>query len=397
MTYVCILGRQPALGLAELESRFGAAAIKPIQPGIVLLETKQLIALDFFGGLVKVVSLKDTFHGTDWKKIASHIESSINSYYFTPEQTGKITLGVSTYGIQATPQQINATALSLKKKIKTTGRSVRVVPNKEKSLNTAQVIHNKLARGRNSNGIELVFIKDGYKTIIATTFWVQDIDAYRQRDQERPMRDARVGMLPPKLAQIITNLAVAQKTTSLNYDEIEKSPTVLDPFCGTGVILQEATIQNYRTYGTDLDKRMVEYSQKNLEWFGAQKSVTINQADATSYTWQNFDTIACETYLGRPFSSPPDQETLQKVVHDVNIIHKKFLQNVARQTKPGFRMCIAVPAWYIKGNFKHLPVLDHLEELGYNRISFVHAKTEDLIYHRVNQVVARELVVLTRK
>ena len=84
-------------------------------------------------------------------------------------------------------------------------------------------------------------------------------------------------------------------------------------------------------------------------------------------------------------------------MQDVNHIHKKFLQNVASQTQPGFRMCIAVPAWSVRGEFKHLKTLDILDELGYNRIEFVHARSEDLIYHREGQVVARELVVLTRK
>ena len=106
---------------------------------------------------------------------------------------------------------------------------------------------------------------------------------------------------------------------------------------------------------------------------------------------------ACETYLGRPLTSLPDPETLNRIIQDVNTIHKKFLQNVVRQTEKGFRMCIAVPAWKTKNGFKHLPTLDHLEELGYNRVSFVHVKTSDLIYHREDQTVARELVVIVRK
>lgn len=388
-TYVCILGRQPAIGLAELESRFGADALKPIQPDISLLETESKPNFDHFGGSLKVAKLLTKLDYAEWHKLSNYLQKTLPQHLeYLPES--KITLGLSVYGIKTWPKQINATALSLKKIIKKSGRPARIVPNPEAALNTAQVLHNKLT---DATGLEFLLIKDGQSTILAQTVWVQDIEAYRRRDQERPMRDARVGMLPPKLAQIIINLAVGDSQT-------EKSPTILDPFCGTGVVLQEAILQNYNVYGTDLDERMVEYSQKNLEWLGTPlKSVksTVEQADATSHKWNEFSSIACETYLGRPFSSAPDQQTLQKVVHDANIIHKKFLQNVARQTKPGFRMCIAVPAWHIKGKFKHLPVLDHLEELGYNRMSFVHANTEDLIYHRANQIVGRELVVLTRK
>jgi len=63
----------------------------------------------------------------------------------------------------------------------------------------------------------------------------------------------------------------------------------------------------------------------------------------------------------------------------------------------GFRLCLAVPAWQTGRNFKHLPLLDQLTDMGYNRVSFVHAGGNDLIYHREGQIVGRELVTLIRK
>jgi hypothetical protein len=60
-------------------------------------------------------------------------------------------------------------------------------------------------------------------------------------------------------------------------------------------------------------------------------------------------------------------------------------------------MCIAVPAWKKKDGFVHLPTLEKLTELGYTRLSFESADEQDLIYHRPDQTVARELVVLIRK
>ena len=161
----------------------------------------------------------------------------------------------------------------------------------------------------------------------------------------------------------------------------------------------------FDVYGTDLEPRMVEYSQVNLEWLHNTHGTAANYyrleiGDATDFQWHNpsaIHFIACETYLGRPFSGPPTPPVLKKVMQDVDIIHRKFLQNVARQTKSGFRMCIAVPAWRTKNGFQHLKMLDSLEELGYTRTSFAHVSNEDLLYHRADQIVARELVVLTRK
>lgn len=388
MPYICILGRQPALGLAELESCFGSEAIQSVQPGIALLNVDAEPDFNRLGGIQKAARLLTNIEHTDIDKASRFIQKSAPDHLqHLPK--GKINIGMSVYGLSTTPQQVNAAALSLKKVVRQQGRSARVVPNNELVLGTPQIIHNKLT---GPNGWELNLIRYGQSTLLAQTIWVQDIDAYRRRDQERPARDARVGMLPPKLAQIILNLASTQKVSSF-----------LDPFCGTGVLLQEGLLQDYDVHGTDIEPRMIDYSKQNLEWLVNthnldNKNYSLRVADATSASWNiSYDTVACETYLGRALSSPPDSQTLTKIISDVDLIHKKFFKNLTRQTDFGLRICIAVPAWRTKGGFKHLPILDHLEELGYNRLSFVHAADHDLIYHREGQIVARELVVLTRK
>ena len=177
--------------------------------------------------------------------------------------------------------------------------------------------------------------------------------------------------------------------------------TILDPFCGTGVVLQEALLMGYGAYGTDLEPRMIEYSQINLEWLTENMTLptySLDIKDATSARWEKpFDYIAGETYLGRPFSDSPKPNVLTEVMSDVDTIHRKFLKNLSLQVKSGTRICIAVPAWKTYTGFRHLPVLDQLTDMGYTRVSFVHSGSNELIYHRPEQIVARELVVLIRK
>jgi tRNA G10 N-methylase Trm11 len=385
---VALLGRQPALGMAELESIFGTDAVQAL-PGAALVDcTPADFPMHRLGGTIKAAKLLTTLPYTDWPSVERYLAEQLPAHVgYIPE--GKIRLGLSTYGFRLNPKQQNAAGLALKKVIKNTGRSVRVVPNTANELNAAQVTHNQLT---GPTGLELVLIRDGDRTVLAQTFAVQDIDAYAARDQARPKRDARVGMLPPKLAQIIVNLALPRP-----------GGTVLDPFCGTGVVLQEAFLMGNSIYGTDLDARMIDYTNQNLTWLEDQTKKHIQGAtevaDATAHTWQEmpFQAIACETYLGRPFSALPGPDVLAEVVQDVDTIHKKFLKNVARQAQPGFRLCIAVPAWKTKSGFKHLPTLENLAELGYTRVSFARVRHDDLVYHRENQIVARELVVLTRK
>jgi tRNA G10 N-methylase Trm11 len=388
---LAILGRQPALGIAELESLYGAVIPIGNQAAALEVPTEEINFLRL-GGSVKLCKLLTVLDTTNWGEIERYLIKN------TPEHAaqlpeGKLTIGLSLYGFQETNQRIQATGLSIKKAIKKSGRPIRLVPNQEPALNTAQVQHNKLTA---ELGWELVLVADDDKTYLAQTTASQDIDSYTLRDRSRPKRDSRVGMLPPKLAQIIINLATG------NTEPVSK--TILDPFCGTGVLLQESLLMGFNAYGTDLEPRMIDYSGENLDWLDTQfelgdVEMRLEGGDATNHQWQPApDIIACESYLGRPYTALPPPEQLRQNIGDCNAIITKFLKNLRSQIKPGTRLCIAVPAWQVrKDQFRHLPLVDSLEEIGYNQVRFECVEREQLLYYRDDQIVARELVVITRK
>lgn len=410
MQSLLILGRQPELGLAELESLYGADKVRPAGDKVAVVDVDPcLLAFDRLGGSVKFCKILTTLGTTKWSEIEKFLtQVSPGQSQQMPE--GKMRLGLSVIGLDIGLKQLEASGLTLKKVIKKTGRNVRLVPNKSPELNTAQILHNQLT---GPTGWDLIFIRDEQKTIIAQTVKVQDIEAYTKRDRERPMRDAKVGMLPPKLAQIIINLAAGRlpEDKLQNICDIpEGQPvprrildkTVLDPFCGTGVILQEALLDGYDAYGTDLEQRMIDYSERNIEWLNAAYELgakpRLEAGDATNHQWSQPDLIASETYLGRPFTSMPSPEILEQTVSDCNLIIKKFLRNIHDQLEPGTRLCLAVPAWQTtSGQFKKLPLIDQISDLGYNRVSFEHAGDDRLTYYRPDQIVARQLIVITRK
>jgi hypothetical protein len=147
---------------------------------------------------------------------------------------------------------------------------------------------------------------------------------------------------------------------------------------------------------------MIDYSTYNLHWLETKHNTKYNyklhELDATDATWlDKFDLVACETYLGRAYSTPPNRDNLVENIANVDIIIKKFLKNVRRQCPSNTRFCLGLPAWFVGGQTKHLPTLDRIEDLGYNRVAFKYAKNSDLIYHRPDQIVGRELVTLIRK
>ena len=388
---LAILGRQPAISIAELESLVGANNITPIANNLALINQTNLpFNPNHVGSVIKFANI---IPQTATRSLPALEKSSIKfiiSLY--PAQTaGKIKLGFSDYSGTLSRQELLRLGLSVKKTLKKNDYSARVVPNTSPTLGSAQIIHNSLTK---QNGAELVIFKQNGSLQLAHTIHEQNIEAYAARDQARPKRDARVGMLPPKLAQTIINLA------SGPYQE---NQTLLDTFCGTGVILQEALLMGYNVYGTDIEPKMIQYSKDNLDWLknkipNIDGTVTLKQGDATSYNWKPTpDIIASESYLGRPLTQALSPTDMQSLVNSVNTLHKKIFAHIATQVTSGTRICLAVPAWHVGGRFMTLPVLDQLHNLGYNKLEFKHTKPQDLIYARADQIVGRQLVVLQKK
>ena len=393
MHSIFILGRQPAIGRAELESLFGAEHIQPLGDTAVISDIDPSV-VDFarIGSSIKLAEQLSVITKPSMSSLHTQLDRVVMERAKAIAE-GKIQLGISAYGIKTSPKQLIAIGLNLKKSLRKAGFSVRLTPNQETELSSAQVLHNHLVGDR---GMELILIRHGADIIVGRTVAVQDITAYAKRDQGRPKRDAFVGMLPPKLAQTIINLGVGDAAPAT-------SCVVLDPFCGTGVVLQEALLMGYGAYGTDLETRMIDYSTKNLAWlrekYGVETPEALEVGDATSHTWSHpVSVVACETYLGHPLANWPRPDKLQQIVGTCNVIIEKFMRNIADQIPPGTRLCLAVPAWKApSGKISHLPLLDHLEKMGYNRVSFRHSSEQELVYYRPDQIVARELLVITRK
>jgi tRNA G10 N-methylase Trm11 len=160
----------------------------------------------------------------------------------------------------------------------------------------------------------------------------------------------------------------------------------------------------YQIYGSDISDQMISYSAENIAWLSknypvSSENIRLEPGDATNKRWEKpFDAIASEVYLGRAYSSYPPPEKLHQNISDTNTILEKFLINLSGQLPKGFRFCLAVPAWIDPtAKLIRLPLLDHLDKLGYNRLSFEHTKDEDLIYYRPTQFVGRELLVIIKR
>lgn len=366
-----VLGRQPELSLAELEALFGSDSVELI--GHDTARLKDTADIGRLGGAIKIGQIVHSTRRKSFSDLAQELAGLVE-----PQKT-KYNFGISWHG--GSTSETRKLALEVKKLLKKNGHKLRAVLNTDSStLSTAQVWHNRLDKEPNT---ELILSTKSSQITVAKTIGIQNVEAYAARDHGRSARDARVGMLPPKLAQIMVNLAGL------------KQGRILDPFCGTGVVLQEAARIGYPIYGTDISSRMVEYSRQNLLEQGLEAA--LETADARNHTWQPpVDGVVSETYLGPPLSAAPSLDRIRDLAEESGQLMAEFLKNIAPQLKSGAPLVLAVPAWFSGKNISHSTVVDQIERLGYTRRSFKTVKNQELIYRRPGQVVGRELLVLTR-
>ncbi len=246
MPHFLSFGTHPRLSLAEFRAikpdlappmAVGACAIvdDPDWDGARLME--------ILGGTVKLGNIvgKIETERLEGKKITEILMDSQASVEPTqrrptPDATN-IDFGLTIVGGSGSAERTKRIAMEVKRELKTRGISSRWVTSDEsKELSPAAVAKLKLT----SKGADIVVIIGGNVGHIGKTTHVQDADAWSERDYGRPARDDRAGMLPPKLARMMVNLA-----------RINDGATILDPFCGNGTILMEAAHRIQR----DVDHR----------------------------------------------------------------------------------------------------------------------------------------------
>jgi len=368
------MGRQPELGLVELESILGADGVSQLGRQAALMKTKP--NLDILGGVQKIGRI--IYQGPT----ADLIE--ILDIKLLPVYEKKTPIAVSYYGLHATTRFVLSSGLELKNRLRHEGRSIRLItPTKGTDVTVAQLKHNRVLE----DGFELMVVINKQEMIVALTEQIQNIDWYSRRDYERPARSAKVGMLPPKLAQILVN------TT--------KAALVVDPFCGTGVIPQEAVLSGRQALGSDTSPEMIAASTQNLAWLDEQRPDVAGKwhiespTDARELVLPAGCAVVSEGYLGPNMIHEPTGPQLSSIKSELRELYLGSLSAWARQLAPGAEVSLCVPAWRQGKTWSYLDIVDSLPGLGYTMKVFKHAH-EPLLYARDDQIVGRQLLLLRK-
>lgn len=128
--------------------------------------------------------------------------------------------------------------------------------------------------------------------------------------------------MPSKLARSMVNLARAKRNDLL-----------VDPFCGTGSTLIEATYIGCRTVGLDAQLKMIKGCIKNLEHFNISPEGVIH-SDARKPPLAKVDCVVTDPPYGRCCSTM--KSTTKRIVEETLDVFNSLLDK-------GNKICIASP------------------------------------------------------
>lgn len=403
--YFFILGQNKNLSIAELLNKPDFKGLDltlddmETTDRVLILRTKIEIdpaeLMRSLGGTIKIGEITDKF-----KEVAEINVSNIIP--LIKNMGGKVRFGFSLENI-GNKKFIKNLAISIKKHFRAEKINSRWVEAKEAALSSVAVEKNDMIK----KGAEIYLIKGSQGVYLGRTLAVQDFESYSKRDYGRPRRDVLSGMAPPKLAQIMINLA-----------GMEKEDTFLDPFCGSGTFLQEALLMGYKNIvGSDISKKAAEDSKNNLEWL--KQNYQLPTAD---YQLINVDVreisrkikaesvggIATEPYLGPTMRAENRKAKIESQIRELSDLYISAFKEFKKVLKKGGKIVIIFPAINDRGRLRYLNILEEIIKTGFEISDFVPDKVKNMIqktsrgsllYARPtpNQRVAREIFIFKKK
>jgi len=374
MQYFFVLGKNPTLSIAEIFSLFGRDKIKfkiiglSVDVLLIKTETEKELEINYLmkqlGGLIKL----GVSEAKEYAKI-SELNANELINFFLGKVEGKTLFGISLYKLDSKinlfeiNQEIRKLGLEIKKKLKEKGRPSRfVVERRTLALSSVGVGKNKLLE----RGAEIVVLVDKDKIYLGQTLAVQEFEEYSFRDYGRPRRDILSGMMPPKLAKIMVNLA-----------QVDFKQTILDPFCGSGTILSEAMLMGYKNLiGSDISKKAIEDTKRNLEWLKRNYELEsmkyeLLESDVRKLIQKlplaSVDAIITEPFLGPPLRASTGLEEIKRIAREVGQLYLEAFRVFKNLLKPNGRIVIIFPVFKPKEKqkFFYLPILKEIKHLGF--------------------------------
>ena len=400
MKHFLIFGTHPSLSLAEASSVFGGP--DPLLAGpMALFDTQSWDGAVLMERLAGTTKLGDIILAAP---VTADLATRLADLIDALPRADRVLYGLTIYGgTAAERKRLKHLPIELKKMLKERGRSSRWVTGDKNELSPAAVAKLKLT----SEGYDFCLaLIDGTAHVGLTTH-VQDADAWSHRDFGRPFRDAKTGMLPPKLARMMVNLAIGTRNAERGTPNSDapgsalRAPHILDPFCGAGTVLMEAVMlhPNATVLGSDIDAKQVAGTKRNFEWLMSEGIVAKNtepklfaspaQSLDKHQGAESVDAIVTEGYLGRPLQGNEPQQELDRRIAEVEAVWRESLPALSHILAKGGRFVACAPSYRTTHGKATLDLATLTEPHGYRLL-------DQFEYARPDQHVVRRIFVLEK-
>lgn len=364
MKYIFVLGNTPELSKLE---------IKSVLPSFnVLHETEQVLIIDtefnvdklinILGGTIKIGKVEEN---NDWKNLIESESEKKNKFGFSLYAFDK---SISNSHLQNLKQKYKKLGLQFKKEQRAQGKRAELIESRDLALSSVIIEKEKCTD-------IIILVDKNYKEIYAHTLAVQPFREFSHRDYDRPNKDMHSGMLPPKVARMMVNISQGQKDAVL-----------LDPFCGSGTILQEALLLGYqKVIGSDISEKAIKDTEANLKFLNL-KNYKLFNIDAKNLKDLKVATMVAEVYLGPPNIVP---QNINNVINELLSLYQETFSTLRKILEPNANLVIAFPAWRFNNQITHLPIAEILKKLGYQ------IKSQPILYGRPDAKVLREIYIMS--
>lgn len=364
-----LLGSAPALARHELERVLGQIAEQPNPHYCIFANPPEIgpeVLQDRLGGTVKLVTLE--------KQCAANTTEAVNTAvveYLTSLSQEKVTFALGEWGRDHLPA---VSIYLIKEQLQQAGLKVRFIEDSRAGLSTALLSHRKV--------LELVILSWRDETWLGQTRTVTQPDIWSERDRGKPYADRKKGLLPPKVARMMINVALGS--------EINSSRGVLyDPFCGSGTMLLEGRTLGLAVIGSDIDQEAITGTRTNLEWQDHREptlpDAQLQVADVTHARWPSvpIQWIVTEPFLGK---LKPESTQLANLFRGLHKLYWGAFRHWTSLLQPNAEIVMVFPAVQSgKIRFSLKDLIDKLNTLGYSTVS------GPWPYHRPDAVTEREI------
>jgi tRNA G10 N-methylase Trm11 len=323
MEYFFILGRNPTLSYAEilsyLKSHGIAYSVVFFKKNFLVMSVGEGIKLNIqeFGGVMKIgkanifdseknldVFVKDYF--MDLGKFSFSVLGD-NSEEYTEEMEQKLMKKFRSEKIKA---QVRHSRASMKLQ---EGDEV-TIPNSDVEF-FYQVEENKIYFGR-------VDQEYSYEEI-------------KKRDMKKPARRNELA-ISPRLAKILINLS-----------QVREGQLLVDPFCGIGVIVQEALLKGINCFGVDKDRFAITGAKKNIDWLSDNFEISgrarFHVGDSANIPSVKIDGVATEPALGDLVKKRLFDKVAPRYIQDFEKMIIPILKRIKELKTPGSKVVLTMP------------------------------------------------------